>query len=105
MITGLQALLSPGAAAAARAFLSDVLCLPSIDIGGGWLVFAAPPAELAVHPLDKDGDGPADGMELYLMGDDIKGTVAERRANAVEITRPIKDAGYRLVTALRDPRR
>ena len=80
-----------------------MLGLPSIDSGGGWLIFAAPPAELAVHPLDKDVVGPADGTELYLMCDGIEGTVAELRAKGVEITRPIKDEGYGLFTALRVP--
>ena len=31
-----------------RAFFADVLGMPSVDAGGGWLIFALPPAELAV---------------------------------------------------------
>jgi hypothetical protein len=31
-----------------------VLHLPSADAGDGWLIFALPPAELAVHPADGD---------------------------------------------------
>src|SRR4030095_14218767 len=49
-----------------RTFLRDVLNLPHVDVGHGWLIFGLPPAELAVHPG-------ADGLsqELYLMCDDI----------------------------------
>ena len=55
-----------------RAFLRDTLGLESVDAGGGWLIFAAPPAELAAHPAD----GPPH-HELYLMCDDIDATVAD----------------------------
>jgi predicted enzyme related to lactoylglutathione lyase len=104
MINGIHALLYSRDVDAARGFLRDVLSLPSIDIGGGWLVFAGPPAELAVHPLgDDDGDGPEGGMQLYLMCDDIKATVEELESKGVEITKPVRDEGYGLFTALRVP--
>ncbi|HLX89909.1 MAG TPA: hypothetical protein VKR22_15800 [Acidimicrobiales bacterium] len=48
-----------------RAFFSDVLGLRSVDAGGGWLLFALPPAEVAFHPAD------APGAQLYLMVDDL----------------------------------
>jgi hypothetical protein len=48
-----------------RTFLRDVLSLASIDAGDGWLIFALPPAELAVHPADSAT------AELYLMCDDL----------------------------------
>ena len=47
MITGVHALVFSKDAEAVRAFFSDVLGLPSVDAGGGWLIFALPPAELA----------------------------------------------------------
>jgi len=53
-----------------RAFLRDILSLPSVDVGGGWLIFGLPPAELAVHPSSR-----SDLHELYLMCDDIKAFV------------------------------
>jgi hypothetical protein len=66
MITGAHAIVYSTDAAADRAFLRDVLRFPSIDAGGGWLIFALPPAEVAVHPGDEDGH-----HELYLMCDDV----------------------------------
>jgi hypothetical protein len=52
----------------------DVLALPSVDVGNGWLIFGLPPAEVAVHPSNKN-----DGHELHLMPDDIEAVVAEMR--------------------------
>jgi predicted enzyme related to lactoylglutathione lyase len=104
MINGMHALLYSRDVAAARAFLGDVLGLASIDIGRGWLIFAAPPAEIAVHPLEPgDADRPADTVDLYLMCDDLARTIAELRAKGVEVTRPIEDRRYGVFTALRIP--
>jgi catechol 2,3-dioxygenase-like lactoylglutathione lyase family enzyme len=62
-----------------RAFFSDVLGRPHVDAGGGWLIFAMPPAELAMHPTD----GPT-GHELYLMCDDLDATMEELRGKGVD---------------------
>jgi hypothetical protein len=78
-----------------RAFLSDVLGLSSVDAGGGWLIFALPPAELAVHPAD----GPP-RHELYLMCDDIEATLAELRGKGVEVAREVSDQGWGLLAAI-----
>ena len=61
-------------AEATRAFFRDVLELDSVDAGGGWLIFALPPAELGVHPTDGDA-----AHALYLMCDDLDATLAELR--------------------------
>ena len=95
MITGMHAIVFSPEAAKARAFFADVLNLRSVDAGNGWLIFALPPAELAVHPADGDGR-----HELYLMCDDIHATVAELRAKGVEVTRDISDQGWGLLTAI-----
>ena len=55
MINAVHSILYAADAKAARAFLSDVLELEAVDAGGGWLVFALPPAELAVHPAEQGG--------------------------------------------------
>ena len=81
-----------------RAFLSDVLELPSVDAGGGWLIFALPPAELAVHPADG-----TPRHELYLMCDDIEVTLAELRAKGVKVAREVSDQGWGLLAAIRLP--
>jgi catechol 2,3-dioxygenase-like lactoylglutathione lyase family enzyme len=98
VITGVHAVMFSRDADGLRAFLRDVLGLPSIDAGGGWLIFALPPAELAAHPSDVDGR-----HELYLMCDDIAATVAQLQAKGVEFTRPVSDEGFGLMTAMRVP--
>jgi catechol 2,3-dioxygenase-like lactoylglutathione lyase family enzyme len=104
MITGIHTLFYSRKPDEARAFLRDVLGLRFVDSGGGWLIFAAPPAELAIHPIgDDEGDAPADGIELHLMCTDISDTVAQLRAKGMEITKGITDEGYGLFTALRIP--
>ena len=67
MINGVHAIIFSDHAEGLRAFFRDVLELPSVDAGGGWLIFALPPAELAAHP-----DGDEGRHELYLMCDDIQ---------------------------------
>ena len=98
MINGVHAIIFSDDAEGVRAFFRDVLELPSVDAGGGWLIFALPPAELAAHP-----DGDESRHELYLMCDDIGATVEELKAKGVEFTREISDAGFGLMTALRLP--
>jgi predicted enzyme related to lactoylglutathione lyase len=98
MITGVHAIIFTKDADAVRAFLRDVLEFPSVDAGGGWPIFALPPAELAAHPADG-----APHQELYLMCDDIHATVRELDGKGVELTRPISDAGWGLVTAIAMP--
>lgn len=98
VINGVHAIIFSEDAEGVRAFFGDVLELPSVDAGGGWLIFALPPAELAAHPADGEGR-----HELYLMCEDIRATIEELRAKGVEITREISDEGFGLMTALRLP--
>jgi len=98
VITGVHAIVFSREAEQVRTFLKDVLGLSSIDAGGGWLIFALPPAELAVHPADGDGR-----HELYLMCDDIHATLAELRGKGVEVARDVSDQGWGLLAAIRLP--
>jgi len=98
MITGVHAIIFSPDADGVRAFFRDTLGFPSVDAGGGWLIFALPPAELGVHPIDTDGH-----HELYLMCDDIHATVAELQAKGVEFPKPITEAGFGLMTAFKIP--
>jgi catechol 2,3-dioxygenase-like lactoylglutathione lyase family enzyme len=66
MILGAHVVLYSADADADRAFFRDVLEYPSVDAGHNWLIFALPPAELAVHPA-----AAGNGQELFLMCDDI----------------------------------
>jgi predicted enzyme related to lactoylglutathione lyase len=98
VITGVHAIVFSSDADRVRAFLADVLNLRSADAGGGWPIFALPPAELAVHPADSGSR-----HELYLMCDDIHATLAELRAKGVEVARDISDQGWGLLAAIRLP--
>ncbi|WP_345349152.1 VOC family protein [Rhodococcus olei] len=98
MITGAHIVIHSRDAEADRAFLRDVLGYPHVDAGGGWLVFALPPAEVAVHPTDGDGR-----HELYLMCDDVAATVAELTAKGVEFAAPVTDQRWGLLTSIRLP--
>ena len=62
MIIGAHSIIYSKSPELDRAFLRDVLKLPHVDLGGGWLIFALPPAEVALHPSSKN-----DVHEFYLM--------------------------------------
>ena len=98
MITGVHAILYTRDAEADRAFFADVLGFDSVDGGGGWPIFALPPAELAAHP-----DATGGRHELFLMCDDVRATVAELEAKGVETVGGVTDAGWGLLTAIRLP--
>jgi catechol 2,3-dioxygenase-like lactoylglutathione lyase family enzyme len=98
MISGVHAVMYSRDAQALRAFLRDVLGFEGVDAGGGWLIFALPPAELAAHPSEREGS-----HELYLMCDDIEATVGELEARGVEFTGPVRDVGWGLLTAMKVP--
>jgi catechol 2,3-dioxygenase-like lactoylglutathione lyase family enzyme len=99
VITGVHAIVFSHDAEAARTFLRDTLGFASVDAGGGWLIFALPPAELAAHPTE----GESGRHELYLMCDDIHATVEELKAKGVEFTREVGDEGFGLMTAMKVP--
>jgi catechol 2,3-dioxygenase-like lactoylglutathione lyase family enzyme len=96
-IIGMHALLYSRKAEETREFLRDVLGFRSVDAGHGWLIFAAPPAELAVHPADGE-----EYHELYLMCDDIEATCAELARKGVA-TSPIHDQPWGRASAIRLP--
>src|SRR5712691_11602325 len=64
------------------------------------LIFALPPAELGIQPIDDSENG---FHELYLMCDDIEQTVNELTAKGVEFLKPIENAGFGLVTRFKIP--
>ena len=73
-------------------FLRDVLGLSHVDVGGGWLIFGLPPAEVAVHPAEVSGR-----HELYLLCDDVAAFVAEMAARNVACG-PVSDQRWGLLT-------
>ena len=97
MIIGGHSIIYSKAPEADRAFLRDVLKLPNVDVGGGWLIFGLPPAEVAVHPSAKNGV-----HEFYLMCDDVRAFVAEMGKHGIACA-PVQDQGYGLVTRVTLP--
>lgn len=102
MITGVHALIYTGDAEKVRAFFRDVLEMPYVDAGNGWLIFALPPAELGIHPKDA-ADSRVTTHALYLMCDDVNATVGELQKKGVELARPVADQGFGLMTAIKMP--
>jgi hypothetical protein len=78
MISGAHVMIFTQDEAADRAFLRDVLEIPCIDSGGGWLIFKLPPTELGVHAHEQN-----DLHELYLICDDLDATIAALGAKNV----------------------
>ena len=79
-LNGAHAILYSRKAEADRAFFREVLGLPHVDVGEGWLIFGLPPAEVAVHP------GTNDEHELFLMCEDIQAFVGEMKKRQVPCT-------------------
>jgi catechol 2,3-dioxygenase-like lactoylglutathione lyase family enzyme len=98
MINGAHAILYSEDADATRAALAKVLGTRSVDAGGGWLIFALPPAELAVHPAEEGGR-----HELYLMTDDLKATLARLRERGVTVSGEPSDQPWGVVAAIEVP--
>jgi catechol 2,3-dioxygenase-like lactoylglutathione lyase family enzyme len=98
MIFGAHVIIYSKDAAADRAFFRDVLGYPSVDAGRDWLIFALPPAELAVHPADGNGGG----HELYLMCDDLQAEMAALLEKGVRCAE-VEEARWGSVTKFQLP--
>jgi hypothetical protein len=79
-----------------RSFLAEVLGFDSVDAGGGWLIFALPPAEVAIHPADTPG------AELYLMCDDLASEM-RRLADRGVVCSDVEEARWGSVTKISLP--
>ena len=97
MIRGAHVIIYSTDAEADRAFFRDVLEYPYADAGHGWLIFALPPAEVAIHPAETNGS-----HELYLMCDDVQALVAEMTGRGVRCSE-IRTERWGLVTAMTLP--
>ncbi len=97
MINGAHVILYSKNADADRAFLRDVLKFPHVDVGHGWLIFALPPSEVAVHPTD-DGDT----HELFLMCDQVKEVVRTLAAEHIDCS-PIQELRWGSLTQVTLP--
>ena len=97
LLTGAHSIIYSTNPVADRAFLQDVLRLPNVDVGEGWLIFGLPPAEVAVHPSDRN-----DVHEFYLMTDDVEALVAELKTHNIACG-PVQDQGWGLLTQIMLP--
>jgi catechol 2,3-dioxygenase-like lactoylglutathione lyase family enzyme len=97
MIRGAHVVLSSSDPDADRAFFRDVLGCPFVDAGHGWLIFALPPTELAIHPAEGDA-----GHELFLMCDDLQAFVAQMTQHDVACS-PVSQERWGSVTSVKLP--
>jgi hypothetical protein len=107
MINGIHLLLYSSAPEADRAFCRDILKLRSVDAGGGWLIFARPSSELAIHPGDGQfvqfhADQELSGGVVYLMCDNLPGTIDSLAAKGASTTE-IVEARWGITTTVRLP--
>jgi len=97
MITGAHSIIYSKKPEADRAFFRDVLGMPNVDAGDGWLIFGLPPAEVAVHPSSKNSV-----HEFYLMCDDIDAFAAKMKRCRISCAAP-RDMGWGVLTEVKLP--
>ena len=99
MITALHTLVYADDPDAARAFFRDVLQLPGVDTGGGWLIFRTGPSELGIHPASWEGVGGGEqrtqqSFDVSLMCDDLAATMAELAGRGAEFDGEVQEEGW-----------
>jgi hypothetical protein len=92
MIIGAHSIIYSKDPDADRAFLRSVLKMPNVDVGGGWLIFGLPPAEVAIHPSDEN-----DVHEFYLMCDNVEAFIAEMKKHNINCG-PVHNQGWGILT-------
>jgi hypothetical protein len=102
-INGMHGLLYTSEPEQLRAMLRDVFGFAHVDAGGGWLIFAMPPAELGVHPTEGENFEAGHRHLISFMCDNITNTIAELRAKGVKVSGQPKDEGYGITAMLNLP--
>jgi len=97
MIVGAHSIIYSKSPEEDRAFLRDVLQLPNVDAGDGWLIFGLPPAEVAVHPSERN-----DVHEFYLMCENVNALVAAMGKHRVTCA-AVQNLGWGLLTQVTLP--
>ena len=97
MISGAHVVVFSKNAEEDRAFFRDVPKFNSVGAGGGWLIFALPPAEAAFHPSSKNGP-----HELFFMCDDLDATIAQVAKQRVKCS-TIQQVPWGVITKMRLP--
>lgn len=97
MITAVHAMIMAEDPEAARAFLRDVVGLPYVDTGGGWLIFKSGPSEMGVHPTGGTGQ-----FDVSLVCDDLDATMADLASRGAELG-PVEEARWGRLTRMAVP--
>lgn len=99
-ITGTHALLYTPEPEAVRGVFRDVFGWRHVDAGGGWLIFALPPAELGIHPAEGPTFQSGVHHQLAFMCDDIEATIAELREKGIDVRGDPQNEGYGITTTM-----
>lgn len=99
-IIGIHNLLYSSDAEALRAMLRDILELPHVDAGDGWLIFKLPPAEIGVHPAEAADGSDRGKHQVSFMCDDIGATIRELEAKGVRVQGEPRDEGWGITVML-----
>jgi hypothetical protein len=107
MIAGAHFLLYSKNPQADQAFVRDILGFRAVDAGAGRLIFALPPAEMALHPSEADfvqrhAERDLNGLVVYLMCDDLPSALEALMARGVDCT-PIDRAERGTKTTIKLP--
>ncbi len=106
-ITGAHVLLYSNNPEADRAFFRDVLDFRAVDAGGGWLIFALPPAEVGIHPSEGErrqlhGGHQLLGSVLYLICDNLPALTKSLQTKGVTCS-PVETEDWGIKTTIRLP--
>jgi catechol 2,3-dioxygenase-like lactoylglutathione lyase family enzyme len=97
MITAVHAMIMAHDPEAARAFLRDVVGLPNVDTGGGWLIFKSGPSEIGVHPATG-----GERFDVSFVCDDLDSTIADLASRGAEFS-PVEEASWGRMTTMAVP--
>jgi catechol 2,3-dioxygenase-like lactoylglutathione lyase family enzyme len=103
MIKGVHTMFYSSDASGLRDFLRDKLGFKATDVGGGWLIFDLPEADMGCHPADEEQGAPSGTHDISFYCDDIYKTVDELKAKGVKFKGEIEDHGYGFVTHFHVP--
>lgn len=103
MIRGVHTMFYSSEPEALRAFVRDKLGFPHTDVGGGWLIFDLPEADMGCHPAGPEPGAAAGTHDISFYCDDIEKTVTELATRGVEFTEPITNRGFGLATHFKMP--
>ncbi|MBI2920264.1 MAG: VOC family protein [Planctomycetes bacterium] len=104
MIRGVHTMFYTSRAKQLREFLRDKLGFACTDIGGGWLIFDLPEADMGCHPADSSHPDSRSGTHaISFYCDDIAKSVAKLKKRGVKFDGPVTDQGYGLVTYFKVP--